>query len=540
LRPNKFIFIILTIALFLRLYLILSSDYISPDGTHYATLGYNLLHEFKYQSDGAQFPDIIQPPLYPVLLGLVSLFFPAILAGKIVSLIFGIGLVMLVYHFVKFLKPVGNLAHYAALLIAVHPGLIAVSSQVATESLYLFLMMAIFVQGWFFICKPTLKKILTLALIFVLAFLTRPEALLFFVVFIFIQIVLVIKKRAPFKFLFIHLAIFILGASVYGLIVSQELGYFSISPKINFVRVQGKFQAHQKRLIEQTGQQIDNKEVGLKARYALSADSSQLATHALLFKDAATINIMNSSKLDSKQKSSTISGLLRYILYNLKMVVYRIAKGVVTPIVFIVFFMIGVFVLRKSFRHRKQLLLYAILMISPLTVYLITHIEERFLYLIIPFGIVFFSAGLSQISSLSEKIIIGENKRQIVLTLLVIISLIPSYIQLMDKMEEKGYYPFLAEKLERVLQRETKIASLVPQVSFFSGLKYCPVPFASVEGLVLYLKHQKANYLLIEEADLVKRPSLSKIVNNDNESFTKLIHGTISEKNYWLYKFETY
>ncbi|KAA3613230.1 MAG: hypothetical protein D8M58_13065 [Calditrichaeota bacterium] len=536
LKPDKFLLIILAVALILRLYFIISFDYISPDGTQYATLGYNLVHEFKYESNGAHFPDIIQPPLYPLLLGLVSILFSSIMAGKIVSLIFGILLVLLVYHFVRSLKPEGNLAYFAALLIAVHPGLIAVSSQVATESLYLFLMMSIFVQGWFLINNPTIKNTIALAFLYVLAFMTRPEALLFFIVFIFIQAVLLFMKRMPVKLLFTNLIIFALGASFYGISVSQELGYFSISPKINFVRAQGKFQAHQKRLIEKSGQKLDNKEIGLQARYALSADSSQLATHALLYKDAATIDLMNSSKEITVKKSGAVSGLFKYIFYNIKMVAYRIAKGIVTPIVYILFFVLGFFALRKTLKARRKLLLYGFLMITPLSVYLVTHIEERFLHLIIPFGIVFFSAGLDYLAELFGKLISNENTKMVAITALVVLTIIPSYMLVTEKMEEKDYYRQLAGELKRIAGVDSKIASLVPHISFFSEVKYCPVPFASLDGLSVYLKHQKAEFLFIEEKDFSKRPFLKKIVNSESDIFTKLKYGETSNTKYWLYQ----
>jgi 4-amino-4-deoxy-L-arabinose transferase-like glycosyltransferase len=539
-KIDKKLLFILLLATLIRLWFIFSSDYISPDGTHYASLGYNLVHEFKYESNGSQFPDIIQPPLYPFLLGLFSLIFPAMLAGKFVSLVFGLLLIFLVYHFVKKIKPDGNWANYAALLTAVHPGLIAVSSQVATESLYLFLMMAIFTQGWYFIERPSFKKITILGLLFVITFLTRPEAILFFIIFLFIQIYQTFKKSIPAKFLFTHLAIFVIGAGLYGVSVAQELGYFTISPKINYVRAQGKFQAHQKRLMEKSGQKLGAKEIGLRARYALSADSSMLATQALLYKDPATIALMKSSKNNGAVKGGGFSKLIKYIFYNLKLVAFRLVKGIVTPPVYLLLFLIGMVTLRKSFKANTGLLLYGFLMTAPLSAYLVTHMEERFLYLILPYGILFFAAGAVALDLILKKIIKNENLLFWAIAVLIFITLIPSYTQTLKKMQQKDYYSQLANKISELVEKDSKIAAVVPQATFFSGLKYCPVPFASLQGLDVYLKLQKADYLLVEGADFNKRPLLEKIVEAEPTLFVEVGHGTVSDKKYWLYKIHTF
>ncbi len=539
-KIDKKLLFILLFATVIRLWFMFSSDYISPDGTHYASLGYNLVHEFKYESNGSQFPDIIQPPFYPFLLGLFSLIFPAMLAGKFVSLAFGLLLIFGVYRFVKKLKPDGNWANYAALLIALHPGMIAVSSQVATEALYLFLMMAIFVQGWYFIEQPTYKNITILGILFVIAFLTRPEAILFFILFLFIQFFLTIKKRIPVKFVFTHLAIFVLGSGLYGMSVAQELGYFTISPKINYVRAQGKFQAHQKRLMEKSGQKLDAKEIGLRARYALSADSSMLATHALLYKDPATIALMNSSKSKGAVKGGGLSKLIKYIFYNLKLVAYRLVKGIVTPPVYLLLLLIGMVTFRKSFKANARLLLYGFLMIAPLSAYLVTHIEERFLYLILPYGILFFAAGAVALDLILKKMVKKDGLRFLVIAVFIFLMLAPLYTQTLKKMQKKDYYPQLANKISELVEKDSKIAAVVPQAAFFSGLKYCPVPFASLQGLDVYLKLQKADYLLVEGADFNKRPLLEKIVEAEPTPFVEVGHGTVSDKKYWLYKIHTF
>ena len=84
-----------------RLIFIFTNHDLSPDGEHYVSLGYHLLHSGQYVSNGSQFPDIVQPPFYPFLLGVFSFVFEPVLAGKLISFLAGMSLIVAVYLFVK-------------------------------------------------------------------------------------------------------------------------------------------------------------------------------------------------------------------------------------------------------------------------------------------------------------------------------------------------------------------------------------------------------------------------------------------------------
>lgn len=176
--PNlTFLEFILVAALLLRVgWVITRTGVIENEGAEYATIASNLFHHATYVGIlGGR--EALFPPLYPVLIGLVSFVtHNTEIAGRAVSVIMGTLFVASLYLLA--LRIFGRrTAYVTAILAAVHPLLLAMSSSVYSEMTYL----AMLFTASYFALKalenPGLSSGSLAGLFFGLAYLTRPEGL---------------------------------------------------------------------------------------------------------------------------------------------------------------------------------------------------------------------------------------------------------------------------------------------------------------------------------------------------------------------------
>ena len=219
---NRYLLLILLIGLIVRLANVLSTSVIEIDGISYAFIAQAIA-----RGEWGEVLKAVFSPFYPVLIALAHLFVGDYeLAGRLVSLVFGLLLVYVSYLF--FRRFLGERkALYACFILAIHPYLARYSGQVLSESLTTFLFMLtvlFFYRGW------TEVKGLYVGLsglFLVLTYLTRPEYIVFFVPFAFL---LVSRKRFFHTFLFFLM--FVILASAYIVHLRLETGLWMISGKM--------------------------------------------------------------------------------------------------------------------------------------------------------------------------------------------------------------------------------------------------------------------------------------------------------------------
>ena len=505
----------------LRLYFILTSHYISSDGTQYAGIGYNLLHFFNYQSNGAQFPDIVQPPLYPIFTGLFSWVFPLEYAAKFVSLLFGILLIYGIYRFALFLKADKRYALAAAWLTALHPALILVSSEAATESLYLFLVLAGFMAGWMYIKQQRPLLIMISSFIWLAAFLTRAEGIAFFVLQFFVFIFIVWKKQNGLHLLYFLLP-FLFGVAVYMQFTAQELGYRTPSPKLKLVRSHARLN----NLFKEELEKIPRQQQEWKVKYSLTPAGDELAANALLYR---RWTIAPSAQTDVK-KISFVSSQARRIIYNLKRIPMKVKNGFAFPVVFLLLLFISLHVLVKKKKPTagsigindkldKVFIFYLLFMGSGTLSFLISHVEDRFLYALIPFLIFPAAEGVmliyNFINNKSERYFFRKYSLGFIL-LFIFAGFIFSYSAVAQKHQAKNYYYQAGVQLKRYVTKKDKIAAVMPQAIFYSAAKYSVLPFASLSRLLLYLKINDIPLVLLEQKDLTRLPVAKELLDTLN------------------------
>ena len=175
---NKFpLWFWLFIALGVRVYKVSVTRCIAGDGVAY----------LKVARDWLQGAGIhpVWPPLYPWLVSLLwRMGIPSELSGQLVSVIFGVLLVALVYLAGRRIFP-PPIAAIACIMAVFQPFLVRYSAEVLADSLYTFLLTAVIVCGWWAMniqekVPKDNRRIIVLAAVVTgiftaLAYLTKPE-----------------------------------------------------------------------------------------------------------------------------------------------------------------------------------------------------------------------------------------------------------------------------------------------------------------------------------------------------------------------------
>ncbi|MHB2155324.1 ArnT family glycosyltransferase [Calditrichota bacterium GD2] len=493
-RKKPLLYLALISGVFLRLIFVFAGHYISPDGTHYALLGFNWLHHGHYVSGGSQFPDVIQPPLYPLLLGLFSFVVSPELGGKLVSLIFGLGLIAMAYWFVIRLSQNRKLAGVTALLVAFSPALVAVSSQVATESLFLFLLFSVFSTLSLFIKDehPKARRFLILAgMCSGLAYLTRPEMIAY--IFMAVIILLVWRKKIYSVLLYgTMVGFFVL---LYALFVFSVSGRWALYPKIDFVRVHGQLSRYYLQQDALKGEETDFKEHLQRFRYSLAPDKKELFVNAV-FEGRIKAPVVRTKE---QNKTEKIQSFLVFAGKNWINAVKKFLWGLILPPGYLLFLLVGL--LRFSWKRHKGLALYTAIFLLPTLNVLFVYVEQRFLYFpglilmpLVAFGVFKFAELVSKEGKTSAR----EKRAVILIVVFLLTTAVPGYVRLHSNVRSKAYYYQAGQWLKQKTEEGAKIAAITPQAVYFARRPFVVLPYAPLDSLQLYLRENQVNYILKE------------------------------------------
>jgi 4-amino-4-deoxy-L-arabinose transferase-like glycosyltransferase len=220
-------------ALLLRLFLMWRFEQvISPDGVQYVALGRNLLAGNFHEGLSTYWS-----PLYPLLIGLASLFFrDAEFAGRFVSVVAGGLLVIPSYKLIRHWYG-QRAALLGACLVALHPLLIYYSTILLTESTYTLFFTCGVLAGWNALCDGRPRSYLLTGATFGACYLLKPEAA-GFILLLLAQILgrkLFVKARSwktSARNALLLCAGFILLAAPYIFYLRHETGAWTLSVKI--------------------------------------------------------------------------------------------------------------------------------------------------------------------------------------------------------------------------------------------------------------------------------------------------------------------
>lgn len=221
LSVNKRLYLILLVGLLLRVFDMVNAVIIERDGIAYARMGENFARGAFREALSSVFS-----PFYPLVIALFHLLIPDIeLAGRIVSLVFGVLLIYVCFLFLKRLLD-DKKALVGAFFVAIHPYLVRYSAQVLSESLATFLFAAtiyLFYKGWL---ERDVKAIGLSGFFLALTYLTRPEYLIFYV-----PLVLILVQQKRFRHIVPLVLSFVVFAFLYALYMRVETGMWMLTKK---------------------------------------------------------------------------------------------------------------------------------------------------------------------------------------------------------------------------------------------------------------------------------------------------------------------
>lgn len=213
--------VIVLLGFLLRIFDLINASVIEMDGIAYARMGENFAKGAFKEALSSVFS-----PCYPIVIGFFHLFIPDIeLAGRLVSLIFGILLIYVCFLFFKQLLDERK-ALTGAFFVAIHPYFVRYSAQVLSESLAIFLFTVtvyLFYKGWL---KNNVKAIGLSGFFLALTYLTRPEYVIFYVPF-----GLILLKEKRFRHIAPLILPFVVLAFLYMLHMRIETGMWILTKK---------------------------------------------------------------------------------------------------------------------------------------------------------------------------------------------------------------------------------------------------------------------------------------------------------------------
>ena len=150
---------------------------IDQEGSEYARLAQNLMSGKGYVGLYTEGPQLIFPPLYPIIIASLSFVTGTVeVSGRIANIVFGAALVFPVYLIAR--RLFGDRVGFgAAALVAFHPYLIQFSTTVYCELVYLTLALAAVYAAMTAMDKPNRRTLIVCGALYGAAYLIRPEAL---------------------------------------------------------------------------------------------------------------------------------------------------------------------------------------------------------------------------------------------------------------------------------------------------------------------------------------------------------------------------
>jgi len=457
--------------------------YVCQDGVQYLSSGYNLIHNGIYESPYGVVPSWAQSPFFPITIGVISLFIPLIYSGKVVGIISGILLLYLLY---KFIKSEFNekIAWITITVLAINVLFMRQILITTTEPLYAVLNFGLFLLLYKIYFKRTeisLKLIVLVAFLSTLLLLTRTEGVLY----IFISFIILLKTR-KFSYALIYSITVAVLIIPYGIFIESKIGKFNIFPKIKYNQMIGQFT---RSIVSNHPElQYDEELVTEIAWYSLDSLNNNVISQSFLNKNFK-FGVVPYTELESysSEKKSTKD----FILFrNIKETISVLIIGYEFPIIFFIFILIGIV---NIFFHHRKFLYFLIIWILPSFYFIISHVEGRFLFALLPFCSILVAFSIIYLLDMLK---LNEKYLYVAITLLLINNTV-YYYYLVNFLSQNEKYYSLASELKNDLSAGEKICSKNYSISFFMGLDFRKLPVCNPKQLYKYLSANEVKYLIL-------------------------------------------
>lgn len=457
---------LMLLAFLLRLFLVrYLEQVISPDGVQYVALGHSLIAGNLRAGLSADWP-----PLYPMLVGIASLFFrDAEFAGRFVSVLAGALLLIPSYMLARAWYG-KRAARVCAVIVALHPLLIYNSTTLLTESTYTLLFTYGVLLGWKALCSGKGRAFLLAGATFGACYLLKPEAAGFLLLLLLmIMGRAAVSRPASWKAAARNALLltvgFMLLAAPYLFYLRQQTGAWTLSGKMASHLWQGSRQA--------------------------AGDLKPVSFEPLPGAATATAQLVKALRFE-------------YEIFNL-----------IFPPAFVLIAGLGLF--RKSWNRRRigrELYLMAFVA-ATLAGYAVTLPNIRFLVPLLPILICWLSKGLIEfagwfaatLSRFKRAQSLKPYVRGFVLTAAVVLllaSLLPLFVYLLRGDKWGDYYgqKRAAEWIkEHGGVRAPIIMSTVPVAAFYAEGHNVELVDEDYAALIARARREKVDYIIVNERD---------------------------------------
>lgn len=490
------------------------------DTVQYSALGYNLFHHGVFSDAYGVLPGWMQSPGWPFVCGVFSLVLPPQKAAPLAAVLISM---LLLYVLFLFSEKNFNrrVAWLAVILFALNPQFIISARSGLSEPLYVLFHLLLFIRLYGLLIEGrrlTISGVFLLSLLSAALLLTRAEGVLyiFFIaalLFYFYQWQgeaekrelpqkqpLVTRISGSLKRLY-KPALFLIFTFVlllpYGLWIKNKSGHFNLTPKVTFNKRIGKVAAVLKQ----------NKDLYLRDEevfqemvwFGLDTNSYTLYAENILNDDYYEKLVR---QLPAQESSLTFLPKLlqKNLLESFRVFIFSDPF----PVVFLLFILAGLF---YSFKQQKKLLWLIVFWLAPAFYFLISHVEERFFYVMLPYLSLIAAFAIEEFSKARNK---GPLIRNTAL-LLLLFNASFYYKDYAHKLNENQAYYQAALVLEKTIPHGGRVCAKNFSVTFYSGRPFVKMPYCSAEDLKKYLIKHKTVYLLLGREVEKLRPAFKPV-----------------------------
>jgi hypothetical protein len=480
------------LAFLLRLFLVLRFEQvISPDGVQYVALGRNLI-----AGNFREGLSTYWSPLYPLLVGLSSLFFrDPEFAGRFVSVVAGSLLLIPSYRLIR--NWYGErVASIGACLIALHPLLIYYSTVLLVESTYTLLFTCGVLAGWTALSGGRARSFLLAGVTFGACYLLKPEAAGF---------LLLLLVPALGRKLFDRASSFKTSARNSLLLCAGFL--LPAAPYLFYLR-------------EQTGAwTLSEKTIGHLWQGSRLAGGDLTPTILPLIPDMSTAFVQLTKALR-----------FEYEMFNL-----------IFPPIFVLLAGLGLF--RKTWtgsRVRRELYLFSF-MAATLAGYAVTLPNIRFLIPLMPLLLCWLSKGVVEFAEwVIETLLRAEGARRFlphvrkIIAPLIVASLLASLLPLsFYLLRGDKWGDYYGQKLSAIWIKEHDttsapvIMSTVPVAAFYAGGRHVALIDEDYAALLARARREGVGYLVVNERNFRYMTLRFLLDEQSNHPGLHLVHSLV-------------
>ncbi len=483
---KKLLFLIVLIGFIIRFILLNSNCIIEIDGSIYMKLAENLISGNGYK-DLTGNTNVLFLPLYPLISGIIGFLISNFeLAGRLVSLIFGTGLIFIMYLLGKKMYS-ENVGLICSALAALYPVLTYISGIAYSESLYLFLFTLSLYLGWLALESKNSLKFFISGLIFGLAYLTKSEAIFF--IFIFMILTLIYNNYWKYKIKNVSLLLlgFVIISLPYWIFLYTQLGHFTLGTK-------GSAEFLEKAYIVSQSEDVKEYELAY-----LSLDYS------------------------AKNYKENMGGALNYFLGNPIKIIKRYFSNIyleqttaITKLYPLIFTLIAFFGLIKSnYLDNKQKIVYLLsFFLAPLLVLPISYVSPRVILSNLIILLVWTSKGIKEL----DKIIRNKFRiKYLILSLILLVFLAGNYLisninisdtKFTTDIQKNCIYKTAGLWLKENYENTTLMTRDL-RISYYAGALHKVLPYGDIQHIIKEACKTNVNFVVLDRPKIEKlRPEL--------------------------------